>query len=159
MKSGAVPLARWEGEGGSLADEHPSPSPKGRLRLHAASSTENEHMKIQIRGRGVEVAETLRTHVKHRLGLALARFGDEIDRVIVRLSASKSQRFGDKRCELEVRLRPQSLTAEDSANDLLGAVDHAIDRVVRRVARTLEHEHESSAAGRPPPRVRRASKP
>jgi ribosomal subunit interface protein len=98
-------------------------------------------MKIQIRERNVVVTEILRAHVESRLGLALGRFGERIGRVIVRFSHSDGQRSGlDKRCQIDVGLRPRSVRVEDMDIDLFVAVDHATDRASRSIARALERE-------------------
>ena len=104
-------------------------------------------MKVEIRERDVEVTEVLRAHVERRLGLALGRFGDRIGRVMVRLSGA-NDRTGEQatRCQIDVRLRPQSVRAGDTDADLFAAVDNASDRVSRSVARILELENER---GRP----------
>ncbi len=115
-------------------------------------------MKIQVRDDGVKVAEALRTHVKRRLALTLGRFGDAIERVIVRFSISKSNRLGEQHCKVEVRLRPERLVVEDHSNEPLAAADHAIDKVTRLVARTLQEDSPMMRAG-PPARLRRAPKP
>ncbi len=103
-------------------------------------------MKIQIRERNVVVTEILRAHVESRLGLALGRFGERIERVIVRFSHTHDHRSGlDKRCQIDVGLRPRSVRVEDMDVDLFVAVDHATDRVSRSVARALERERELDA--------------
>ena len=119
-------------------------------------------MKIQIRSRNVEVPAVLRAHVERRLALALGRFGEEIGRVIVRLSDANGQPGGSaKRCQIDVGLRPRSVRAEDTDSDRFVAVDHATDRVSRSVARALEMERKRDdglIVPRPPgpvPRLRR----
>ena len=98
-------------------------------------------IKIQIRKTNVETSEVLRTHVERRLGLALARFADRIERVIVRFSQADAQRKGSyKCCEIEVGLQPVRVQVEDVDQDLFAAVNHATDRASRSVARALERE-------------------
>ena len=98
-------------------------------------------IKIHIRSHDVEVTDVLRIHVERRLGLALARFGDRIGRVIVRFShADGDGNVGHKRCQIEVGLRPHRVQAEDIHADSFSAVNHATDRVARAVARALERE-------------------
>ncbi|MGZ6124866.1 MAG: ribosome hibernation-promoting factor, HPF/YfiA family [Myxococcales bacterium] len=99
-------------------------------------------MKIQIRERNVEVTKILRAHVESRLGLALGRFGERIGQVIVHFSDTDGHRSGlDKRCRIDVGLRPRSVRVEDMDVDLFLSFDHATDRVSRTVARALEREH------------------
>ena len=100
-------------------------------------------MKIHIQNRNVEVTKILRAHVESRLGLALARFGERIGRVIVRFSDTNGRLNAlDKRCQIDVGLRQRSVRVEDMDVDLFVAVDNATDRVSRSVARALEREHE-----------------
>jgi ribosomal subunit interface protein len=114
-------------------------------------------MKVQIRARGIALPEPLRAHVTGRLERTLGRFGNEIDRVIVRFSICADERFGERRCELEVRLRPQRLKAEDNASELLAAADHAIDKAARLVARTVQLDAEFNRLA-PYPRASRSAK-
>ncbi len=100
-------------------------------------------MKIQIRERNVKVTDILRSHVQRRLGLALGRFGERIGRVIVRFSGTDGHpSYLDKRCQIEVGLRPRSVRVEDMDADLFTAVDHAANRVSRSVARALDRQRD-----------------
>jgi ribosomal subunit interface protein len=96
-------------------------------------------MRIEIRGRNVDLTGAMRTHVERRLGFALGRFGARIGRVTVRLSGAGR---ADKRCEIEVALRPNSVKVEDTDADPFAAVDHAARRVARTIARAFERERE-----------------
>ena len=96
-------------------------------------------MKIQIPKCDVDVTAVLRDHIERRLGLALARFADQIGRVTVRFSHADGDANGvHKRCRIEVGLRPQRLDVEDTDVDLFAAVNHATDRASRSVARAIE---------------------
>ena len=96
-------------------------------------------MRIQVRARNVELSESLREHLGRRLGLALGRFGERIGKVNVRFTNADARVGGtDKRCRIDVSLRPRSVTVEDTDADLFIAVDRATDRVSRSVARTFE---------------------
>jgi ribosomal subunit interface protein len=107
-------------------------------------------MKIHIRGRNVELTEVLRTRVERRLGFALGRFGERIDRVLLRFSDTDGHRGEvDKRCQIEVGLRSKSVTVEHTDADLLVALDRAADRASRSVARALERERDWEES--PPP--------
>ena len=97
-------------------------------------------MNIQIRERNVDVSEVLRSHVVRRLGFALSRFGERIGRVTVRFSDGGNGGGVDKRCQINVGLRPKSVRVEDTDIDLFVAVDNAANRVSRSVARALERE-------------------
>ncbi len=109
-------------------------------------------MKIQIRGRNVELTKVLRARVERRLRFALGRFGERIGRVSLRFSDTNSHRGGvDKRCQIDVGLRPRSVRVEDTDADLIVALGHAADRASRSVARALEREREWEKG---PPRPR-----
>jgi len=96
-------------------------------------------MKIQIPKCDVDVTAVMRDHVERRLGLALARFADQIGRVIVRFSyVDGDASGGHTRCRIEVGMRPQRLDVEDTDVDLFAAVNHATDRASRSVARAFE---------------------
>jgi len=98
-------------------------------------------MKIQIPQCDVDVTAGLRDHVERRLGLALARFADQIGRVTVRFSHADGDASGvHTRCRIEVGLRPRRLDVEDTDLDLFAAVNHATDRASRSVARALEQQ-------------------
>ena len=101
-------------------------------------------MKIHIQKSSVELNRALRAHIDDRLGFALGRFGEQIGRVLVRFSDAQSDGDGehesDKRCQIDVALRPRSVHVEDADTDLLLALDRASGRASRLVARALEHQ-------------------
>ena len=98
-------------------------------------------MKIQIRARDLEVTDALRAHVELRLGLALGRFGERIDRVAVHLSNSEENADGTpaNRCRIIVGL-PRRVKVQETDGDVRAAVDRAADRAARSVARVLDRE-------------------
>ena len=98
-------------------------------------------MKINIRGGNIELTEVLRTRVERRLGFALGRFGERIGRVLLRFSDTNGDDV-DKRCQIDVGLRPRSVRVEHTDADLFVALDRASDRASRSVARALERERE-----------------
>jgi putative sigma-54 modulation protein len=91
-------------------------------------------MKVQFREG--KVSKVLRAHVEGRLGLALGRFADRIERVIVRVSELE----GEKRCRIEVGLRPKMIRVEGLDASAQSAADHAISRVGASVGRAIERE-------------------
>jgi len=100
-----------------------------------------DKMKIQIRGRNVELTKILRAQVERRLGFALGRFGERIGRVLLRFSDTDGHRGGaDKRCQIDVGLRPRSVRVEHTDADIIVALYHAADRASRSVARAIERE-------------------
>jgi ribosome-associated translation inhibitor RaiA len=96
-------------------------------------------MKIQIRPRGMALTKTQYARLQRDLELALARFGERIDRVIVGIS--EGEVGGLKSCEIELRLKPTILKVEDSDTDVSLAIDHAAQRLARSVGRAIETEH------------------
>src|SRR5258708_25307421 len=108
-------------------------------RRGAFGCSAEDEMKIQIRGRNIALTKVGRTRVERRLGFALARFGERIDRVLLRFSDSNGDRGDvDKRCQIDVGLRPRSVRVEHTDADLFIALDRAADRASRSVARALE---------------------
>src|SRR5258707_14940035 len=105
-------------------------------------SAEDE-MKIYIRGRNIEVTRVVRTRVERRLGFALGRFGERIDRVLLRFSDTNGYRGDvDKRCQIEVGFRPRSVRGGNKDADLFVDLDCAADRASRSSAQRLDMERE-----------------
>ena len=96
-------------------------------------------MKIIIRSHGAKLTKTQRTAVTRQLALVLVRFGERIDRVIVRLSNSDGIP-GHKRCQIEVGVRARPVSAEHSDVSISQAVEHAASRAARSVSRVIENE-------------------
>ena len=79
-------------------------------------------MKIYIRGRNIKLTKVVRTRVERRLGFALGRFGERIGRVLLRFSDANGHRGDlDKRCQIDVGLRPRSVRVEHTNADLFVA--------------------------------------
>lgn len=93
-------------------------------------------MKIQIRPRGMTLTKRQYVRLEHNLDIALARFGERIERVIVAISDAEVTGF--KVCTIEVRIKPQIVRVEHSDADVLLAVDHATRRAARSVSRAIE---------------------
>jgi hypothetical protein len=74
----------------------------------------------------------------------LGRFGDEIETVVLHLSkvAAVGGPAG-KRCQITVGRKPKGVRVEYTDPSLLVALDRAADKVVRSVARVLDHERAS----------------
>jgi len=95
-------------------------------------------MKIQIRPHGMTLTKKQYARLERDLDIALARFGERIDRVIVAISDAEVTGF--KVCAIEVRIKPQIVKVEHSDTDVFLAVDHAARRVARSVSRAIETE-------------------
>ena len=91
-------------------------------------------MKVQFRD--AEVSKVLRAHVQERLGLTLGRFGERIERVMVRIS-----KIGDeRRCRIDVGMRGRMIQVEGLNADEFAAADHAISRAGSSVVRAIERD-------------------
>jgi ribosome-associated translation inhibitor RaiA len=95
-------------------------------------------MKIQIRPRGMTLTKQQSVRLERDLDIALARFGERIDRVIVAISHAEVTGF--KVCTIEVRIKPQIVKVEHSDTDVFVAADHAVRRAARSVSRAIETE-------------------
>lgn len=96
-----------------------------------------ETMKILLRQRGVTLTEGQRGSLRDRLALTFGRFGDRIDRVVVRLSVADGAP-GFTRCQLDVAVTAALVSVEDSDQDPLLACEHSSTRAARTVARAIE---------------------
>lgn len=119
-----------------------APPLSGRPGDASQSCLGETEMKIQIRGPGLKLTKTQRADVERRLHFALARFGKRIGRVTLRFSDANSLSGGvEKRCQIDVGMRPTSVRVEHTDIDLLVALEHAAHRAARSVARALDGEH------------------
>jgi putative sigma-54 modulation protein len=102
-------------------------------------SKEDKPMVIAIHARGFSLTDAIEEHVHKRLGYTLARGGDRIGRVVVRLSDLNGPRGGiDKRCLIEIRLDGlPAVVVEDIQSDLYAAIDRAAGRAGRTINRRL----------------------
>ena len=102
-------------------------------------------MLIEIQSQGFSLTHALREYTERRLHFALARVGDRIRRVRVRLADVNGPRGGiDKGCRIHVMLNGlATVVIEDTEAELYLAIDRAADRagrsVARRVTRSREH--------------------
>lgn len=101
-------------------------------------------MQMDIQSQGFSLTDGLRNHVMKRLAYALNHGDAAITRVIVRLSDINGPRGGDdKRCLVEVRLKAAAaVVIEDTEADLYVAIDRAVDRAGRTLARRLARLRE-----------------
>ena len=106
-------------------------------------------MLIAIHARGFPLTDAIKDHVHKRLGYTLARGGDRIGRVVVRLSDLNGPRGGiDKRCLIEIRLDGLStVVVEDVQSDLYTAIDRATGRAARTINRRLAQESSRRSGG------------
>jgi putative sigma-54 modulation protein len=101
-------------------------------------------MHIDIQARGFELTDGLREHTIRRLSFATNWARDEVRRINVRLSDVNGPRGGeDKRCLIQIPLsgRPD-IVIDDLETDLYVAIDKAIGRVERVLAKQIERARE-----------------
>jgi ribosomal subunit interface protein len=101
-------------------------------------------MNVQIRTRGIPITQGLRSHVERRASFALDRFADRLMSVTVRFADVNGARGGvDKVCRVEIVLRGAgAVRASDAHEDLYVAIDGALHRASRNVARALHRERQ-----------------
>ncbi|WP_300455829.1 HPF/RaiA family ribosome-associated protein [Accumulibacter sp.] len=106
-------------------------------------------MQIVIQARGFELSIGLREHVERRLRFALDWAQYHVGRISVSLSDINGPRGGeDKRCRIRVVIPgAPDVAIDDTEADLYVAIDRAVDRagrtLARRVARQREHRQLS----------------
>lgn len=105
-------------------------------------------MHIVIQARGFDLTAGLREHIERRLRFALDWAEHHVSAIDVGLSDLNGPRGGeDKCCRVKVA-RPGAVDVviEDVETDLYVAIDRAVDRagrtLARRVARQREHRHD-----------------
>jgi ribosome-associated translation inhibitor RaiA len=108
-------------------------------------------MRVQIREGKVKVTEVLRAHVERTLGLALGRFADRIDKVLVQFEDND----GETCCRVAVGLKSRRIQVEGVEDDRFAAVVHAAERASKSVDRALDGEIWTEGRTLPP----RAGKP
>ena len=107
-------------------------------------------MNVDIHGQGFAVTQALADYVRRRLGFVLARHGDRILRVSVRVGDENGPRGGvDKFCRIQVHLLDAPVAAiEDIGADLYAVIDRAADRVGRVVVKHIDRRHEGRRESR-----------
>jgi hypothetical protein len=109
-------------------------------------------MKLELRFKGLPPSDPLRDYTKRRVHSHLSRFGDDVSRVIVRISDINGPKGGvDKRCQVVVKGARVGLVALDELSaDAYSAVAIAMERIGRSVGRRLERTRERADRGRDP---------
>ncbi len=101
-------------------------------------------MHIDIQARGFELTDGLREHTMRRLSFATDWARDEVRRVTVRLSDINGPRGGeDKRCLIQIPLAGRTdIVIDELDSDLYVAIDKAIGRIERVLAKQIERARE-----------------
>ena len=112
-------------------------------------------MNVDVHALNIEASSSLTDHVRRRVGSALDRFSQRVQRVIVRLSDVNGHRGGeDMQCQLQVDvLGCGMLIVEHTDSDVYAAVDQAADRVKRNVRRAIGKKRDSMTRQRRQPRA------
>ena len=104
-------------------------------------------MQIVTQARGFDLSDEVREHVQRRLGFAIDWAHEHIMSISVVLSDINGPRGGeDKRCRVQVALAGTAdVVIDDTQADLYVAIDRAVDRagrtLARRLARQRQHQH------------------
>lgn len=86
------------------------------------------------------LAESLRAHAVRRARFHFSRFAHELSRVVLRVADINGPRGGvDKECRVTVTgPRVSAASLDVRSTDPFAAVDEAVDRMARTVARQLD---------------------
>ncbi|GAC1313566.1 MAG: ribosome-associated translation inhibitor RaiA [Acidimicrobiales bacterium] len=92
-------------------------------------------MEIAIRSRNLEVTDSLRSVVEHKVG-KLTRFLEGMDRAEVRFTEEKNPRIADcEVCEVTVHGHGHVVRARAAAHDPMAAVDKVIDKLEHQLVK------------------------
>ena len=107
-------------------------------------------MHIDIQSRGFSLTDALLRYSQQRLLFSMSYFSNHIKRVAVRLSDINGPRGGtDKRCHLQVVMPGlPDIVVEDTEGDMYAAIDRAMDRARRTVARKIDRQKTLLKHGR-----------
>ena len=97
-------------------------------------------MRMTIQTSGFDITSALRSYVEHRLATALGWARHHMRKLAVSLSDINGPRGGvDKRCKIQLRLAGgREIIIDGVEADLYVAIDRAVDRADRAVARQVE---------------------
>ena len=101
-------------------------------------------MQTTIQSHGFTLTDSINHYTERRLRYAVSFASEYIQKVSVMLSDINGPRGGeDKRCHLVVTLAGMSsVVIEDTESNLYVAIDRAVARAGRAVARHLGRKHE-----------------
>ena len=97
-------------------------------------------MDVLITGRGIEIDSALKSYIRRRIGFALSRFSNKVERIRV-VVTNKSGPLGriEKLCRIRVQLLGNTTVAVSNSDDNAHlAIAHAADQIHRVVARRIE---------------------
>ncbi len=99
-------------------------------------------MQIDIQSRGFSLTDALVNYSEQRLIFSMSHFSDHINKVVVRLSDINGPRGGkDKCCHLRLIIAGlPNIVVKDTEINMYAAIDRAMDRIRRAVARRLDRQ-------------------
>ncbi len=100
-------------------------------------------MQTIIQTRGFKLTQALQEYTHKRLAYAISFASEHVQRITVRLSDINGPRGGeDKRCKLVLKMQGMpSMVIEDTESNLYSAIDRAVERASRSLARILKRRH------------------
>lgn len=100
-------------------------------------------MQTIIQSRGFVLTDALYEYTQKRLAYAVSFARDYIQHITVRLSDINGPRGGeDKRCKLVLKMQGMpNVVIEDTESNLYTAIDRAVERASRTLARALKRKH------------------
>jgi len=147
-----------------MAKQQPLPRPRkqplgtdaDRTPRKSRGRTGPEETPVEVRAPGLTLDERVRPFVREKLGLKLAAFAEQIERVMVTFRDVNGPKGGrDTECRLRIVLvgRPDVVVHETDVN-----VQRAFERAHRRVASAVKRDLERAgiAVGRHVPRPKAA---
>ena len=101
-------------------------------------------MRIDIQAKGFKLTDGLLQHTQDRLACDLTWARDHVSSVTIRLSDINGPRGGeDMRAMVQIGLPgTQDVVVEDTRSDMYAAIDRAIERAGRAVARRVGRERD-----------------
>ena len=99
-------------------------------------------MQIDIQSRGFSLTNSLSGYSQKRINFAMACISGHVKRVAMRLSDVNGPRGGaDKSCRIHVAMSGMpDVVLEDREVDMYAAIDRAVDRAKRTVARKVDRQ-------------------
>ena len=98
-------------------------------------------MKLILRGDDRLLAQAQKAKAQLQVELALGRFGEEVQTVVLRFSkGAEGAGQQTQRCQIIVDIKPRRIRVEHTDSDLTVALERAADKAARSIARALDEE-------------------
>ena len=98
-------------------------------------------MKLILRGDNRLLAQAQKAKAQLQVELALGRFGEEVQTVVLRFSKVAPGRGPEtQRCQIIVDIKPRRIRVEHTDTELTVALERAADKAARSIARALDEE-------------------